>query len=917
MSRRIRLRRLLIALACLLVLAAAGVVGYLASSDLWPERVRQETERRLSRALRTPVQIGHARLVVGLGLHFVAEDVALWPAAEGEPTLWIERANASVRPLSLLRGRFRLHRLRLTGARLRVERGADGGWNLASLGRRDAPGEPRVPHPEELLKPLIALENFARRLFGGPDFTDELEVRESTIAFRDASGPNATPVALSLRGVDGALRRGRLLGDTRLSLGGQLFDAAGDRGRLDWQGHRSRDGSIRLEMATRELEMQAVGSYLQALFPDCRVTGRLSGTARFETPAPGSGHLAMELLAENLEALLRPQDADRYGPVSADRAEARLALSISPQSVELEGAEVSGGRVAVRVEGTLARPLQPESEARLALSFRNLDFARARSLLGWLPRAERDTLAAALEPVEAGRLVRFEASGSTRLEGWEQLLRGRTLELPRGFAGSVEVADGALRVGESDRIDGLRGRASFARDGLRVENAQARLNGVALPALRLGLDGVSHLFASQAERRQLASGALPLPGLGALWQAFQSGDEDDAPPPPVRTALALEIDHLEHPMFLSPFEDVRASIVRAERGIHIVVGEGTWAGVPVRAEADWLFEPSEQVHVHVTAEAPRPRELEPEARTEWASGRFSLGALRAGAWRQSAARGRFSARAGEIFFRDVAIDLEDGRLSGMLALDLAEPDAVPFETSFALADGDVRTVMQLFHLGDDLVTGRVDLAGSFDGWLQPDVPLLNDLSGLLSIEARDGIVNRGIPPLLAIALASEAFNPLARRDVVRYAKLDTVLEFGDGSLRTQGLGLDGPDLRVFAHGDMALTRPPNEIEAEVVLFLFRQLDRAIGKIPLLNVLLLDSDQNLQAAYYELSGPWEKPEARLVPLRSLAAGPATNVLTGVPRFLLKSLEAIESMLGVSDPSDPEAPYHERAGGPRRS
>jgi hypothetical protein len=212
----------------------------------------------------------------------------------------------------------------------------------------------------------------------------------------------------------------------------------------------------------------------------------------------------------------------------------------------------------------------------------------------------------------------------------------------------------------------------------------------------------------------------------------------------------------------------------------------------------------------------------------------------------------------------------------------------------------------------EMGTGSVDLAGSFQGVLRKQRSVLEELSGLLDVVAVDGTIRRSVPAVVAVALASQAYNPFARREEVRYERCETVLEFEDGRMTTAGFSLDGPDVRVFAAGELDLLRPPHEVDAQVALFLFRQIDRILGKIPIVNLLLLGTNENLVAAHFKLTGPWEEPRATVVPLKALASGPASIleqgptsiVLQTIPMFMMKGVEAIESMLGLGKSSKQE-------------
>jgi hypothetical protein len=76
----------------------------------------------------------------------------------------------------------------------------------------------------------------------------------------------------------------------------------------------------------------------------------------------------------------------------------------------------------------------------------------------------------------------------------------------------------------------------------------------------------------------------------------------------------------------------------------------------------------------------------------------------------------------------------------------------------------------------------------------------------------------------------------------------------------------------------------------------------------LNLLLLGMDENLMAAYYKLSGPWEEPRAKLVPLRTLASGPGSLVLQDLPKLVLKG---VRSMIQTDREEEPEAPARDPA------
>jgi hypothetical protein len=446
-----------------------------------------------------------------------------------------------------------------------------------------------------------------------------------------------------------------------------------------------------------------------------------------------------------------------------------------------------------------------------------------------------------------------------------------------------------------------------------VIEARATLNGSPLPVLDVAIDGVTNFLAGDPARRRLQSGGVPLVGLRPLWEWF----EPDDPTPDFSLALGFLIDHLHHPMLLWPIEHASVVLWNVEDGLHFTSNNAVWAGVPVTGEAEWLFEPEERVRVAVTAGEPGPGPAIAPDSLDWAVGRVTIGLRQDGPWGQQHGIARFRARGGRFHFDRIESRLYPaGDLDATLMVDIGSKAAIPFELDFAATGARVNALAGQLGQPEELGSGTIDIGGSFHGSLHPGKPLLEDFTGLLDLSATDGVVRKSIPAVVALALASQAYNPFIRRDEVRYEHAETTLEFADGGMSTAGFLLDGPDLRVFASGTLDLLRPPHRVDAQVALFLFRQIDKVIGKIPIVNLLLLGTNDNLIGAHFTLTGPWENPDADTVPFSALASGPASLaeqgptsiVLQTLPMFMMKGVKAIEAMLEIgasrAEPPEPD-------------
>lgn len=892
------------------VFAAAVAVGFMLTPRLASESLRVEAEDRLADLMGARVSIGEVHLALGFGLRLEGTDVVSWRDEEGTPAIVVDRIRTSVRLTSLLFGRLRFGRILLDGARLRIERDAQGQWSpaplVARVSRPPAAAGAGSPHPEELLGPLIRIENTVRAVLGRRPVADLLELRNGTIVFVDARAehPLAPPLYLTLESVRARFRRGRLTGTNRLTIKARVVDARGERGTLEWEGSRDRRGAIRVAVAVTDLQLGALAPYVRALHPEARVEGSLSGAVVFDTRSPGHGRIEVDLVGHRLRTV---EPRDHASSVAVDKISAIGTLEITPQAVRLQGARLRGGEFQLEIDGTVARPLRASSFAQVALAFRDVEVSEVRHLIGWLPEVERDEAEKIVEVIESGRLHSLRAGGAATISAWQAFLAGRTRTPPADFILDATLADTVVAVGDDDRLENLEGRLWWSGNRAEVQGVRATLNGSPLPIFDVSVENVTNFLAGDPERRHLVSGGVPLVGLRTVWEWFQS-DPDAADPPPVRMALGLGIERLHHPMFLWPIENSSVVIWDTDRGLHIVTNGGTWAGVPVSGVGDWTFAPEERVAIKLVAQPPEPAGATPPPSRGWAEGSIAIGVLQEGPWSQQHATGRFSAHRGVFRFDDVEIPLQPrGHVTGTIELELGLEDAAPFELNFALEDGSVAALAEQLGQPPEIGSGNVDLSGALRGVLRPGRPFVEDLTGLLDVRATDGTIRRAIPAVLAVALASAAFNPFARRESIRYERGETLLEFKDGRMSTEGFLLDGPDVRVFAAGELDLLRPPHTVDAQVALFLFRQIDKILSKIPIVNILLLGTDDNLVGAHFHLEGAWDNPRATAVPLRALASGPASIieqgpaslVLQSIPMFMLRGVQAIESMLGLRD------------------
>ena len=896
------MRRLLVVSIALVVLAALGIAAYQALRTLAPVRLRSEVESILARETHGPVEIAELRLIWGLPLVLEGEGLRLYEGA-----LTVEQARARLDLLALLAGHPRVSRLELDGAELRFTQARDGSWK-PQLGKHDNP----PPSGETSLTPMRSVSGLARFLLSRPVIADQVAVADGRLSVK-GSGPGAT--SLELVELAGELQHSRLLGNASLELQGRWVDGGRERGSLAWSGSRGRDGSVALTLKASRLDLAALAPELRRLVPGLLLRGRLEGVAEFEGVAPDRDRFALALTARDLEARVGDSDASEWLHVPRLSANARLGLD--PKRLTLSDARLEIGEWNVSLDGSLARPLGPRAQTKGNIAIANLplDPEVARTLIGWLPDSVREQARSLVGRVRDGRLLRGELAADAPLEQWSQAFSGKVDAMLPSLSLSAELEGVRVALEQASELENVSGRLAWSAGTLEVQGARALLDGQPLPALDVRFRGLARLLRSAEGERAMGASAVPLPGVTPLYAVFESPDQDQ-PSPPAPT-IALDLDHFHHRALLWPLRQIHADVSPRDSGLHVAIRSARWAGVPIEGEVDWTLQPERHLDVRIEApeEAPTPLSLDAPAPVaepprdgdgSWAAGRIEIGPSLRGL-HQRGTRARLRAEGARVHFDDVVCELEPaGRIAGTLDLDLSRTDAVPYALVAKLEGADLATLLAKPDAQGEPMTGTLDLSGPLAGTLVPKRPLLHDASGALSFSLRDGTIPKTVPPVLALALASDSLNPFSSRDRIRYNRIGADLRFAMGTVSTQALEVEGPDLRLFAAGEIDLRERPNPLRAELALFLFRQLDWALVKIPILNELLLGENKNLVAAYFRLMGTWQEPEARAQPLLTVKDTAGGDILEGIPRVVIQGVKAIGGLLLPAQPAAQTAP-----------
>jgi hypothetical protein len=887
-------RTVTLILAAVVLLLGAALGGSVVARRLAPERLRAATQDWLSRWLEAPVEIASVRPVFHRGLSLEATGLR-----SGDPVAGVGvEAKDAVFVLDLrglLLGGAPVRRVSLAGVRIRVERDDEGAWRPHFIARlmdlaRGSPSSGSVR--EELGK---RLSNAVRLVLNAPSLVPSIELVDSQVDIRVRPLPGGAdePPLLSLQKLRLQLVRRLFGGGLRLRAHAAVSRRGAAAGLFEADGELRNSGDFKLGFSVHELDLALLTPLLETLRPTARLAGYADGLLSWVSSEPER---------HRVEARLRLEDVAGAAPLlekgsllSLDLPSLRIhvELEIEPERVRLRDARLAAGSSEVRVGGRLELPPREGSQSFVAVRAWHLPIDEVRDvLLSWLPR-RLDKLRRLLAGFEAGSVASFLLSCPRATLGeWRRFAASQPLESwPEDLVAELELSRVSARLPDGRILTDLSGRFVASRERLEVHEALGRLEEKPLPRLDLSLAGFQHLAAA---RRDGSARAGALPGLTPLRNWLRERRKEDGTS--AWSRLDLRADWIDHPLLLWPVLEARAKLRPARDGIHVSLAGARWGGVPIRGEGSIAGGATPRIAATLEAEAPPDLDADPpRANGAWAQGELRAEITRVGRFPSDSLRGTFRVSGERFELVDAEIRLRpQGRVRGDLELDLSGHEPVPAQARFQLEEGSLLELLGNLGFESSGLEGAVVLAADLHGELRPGAPLLAGLQGALSVHARDGTIRRRLPIVIALAEASETFNPLVSRDFTRFRAVDGRLELVDGRLRAESLSLDGPTLRLVATGQVDVVRPPNELEGVVGLFFFRKLDAVIGKVPVLNRLLLGSDENFVAAYFALSGTWAQPEASFIPTKSLATGPGSVVMT-LPAFVRRGVEQLQTLL----------------------
>jgi hypothetical protein len=893
--------------ACALLVVAAAV-GYALSANLAGEILRRGLERRLSDLLLGEVRIGELEVTFANGLGLRGERVSAYPA-DGGPGLYARTVRAELREPALLLGQLALESLTLEDLEIRIELDANGNFSFPPLQWLRKNADASAADPEPALLPVAAVRDVSQVLLQELRIADRLSIERGSLHFEDRLERPAgqRPLHFQLQQIDGNLTRSWLSDRVELRLDATLIDPQGRRTPLQLRGSGAEDGGQRLSLQIEGLDLDAVDPYLSRLSRGTDLDGQLSGSLHFEAPDPLHQSVDLDWTLHELATTL--QIRGESVQISLPLAEAQVRLEVEPGSVRLVRADARGPRAQLGFEATVERPLRAGSIARIESEVRGVGLADVQPVLRQLPETDLEVLRLWFQILQSGRVDRLKMSGRAALSRWAQLVRGELQTLPQGFLLEIDTSDVTALLDDGELLTDLRFNAAWSHRRLEIRDVSCLWQGEKLPTVDLTIEHPARFLESASV--PLNAEVAPIPGASLLWSLLR--DAPGATPREAARKLALEVDFVRHPLLRWPLEDVRLSVEPIERGTQVNLTAGRWGGVPIVGEVVYLERPRRRIAVGLEALAPEvdsgeravlgDSRVAPGTRSDepWAAGRFAFGADRHDPVSPAPVpyelSGDFELRGSRIESSLVHLVLApDSTASIEFQVDLANPDELELALAARVVHARAGPIGRLLGLPDDFVTGRVDLDASLRGPVQRRQHPLSQLQGRIGLVAEDGQIAQKIPLVVAIASATDGFNPFASREVLEYESVQAELRIDHGRLEAEHFEITGP-IRVYATGGIDFIEPPREIDAVVGVFLFQRARELLGMVPLVELVIPGSDKGMVGAYFHVQGPWEDPDVSTLAMKTLQEQ--------LPDLITRPFELFKQLLTRKQPSDPKA------------
>jgi hypothetical protein len=245
----------------------------------------------------------------------------------------------------------------------------------------------------------------------------------------------------------------------------------------------------------------------------------------------------------------------------------------------------------------------------------------------------------------------------------------------------------------------------------------------------------------------------------------------------------------------------------------------------------------------------------------------------------------------------------EGLLSMRATADLRPRDRIELDGQVDIDGMPVHQLISVFDPDADRLRGLLSLAGRLSATMQAGTPLLGTLHSRAPLRLRltNGRILHGtvLPKVLKVLNVPALLKGRVDldHDGIPFDSLGATFSVHAGLLQSDNIVFDSPLLKISGAGRYDIAA--DHLDVALAVSPLGAYSDIISKVPLFGHLLAGDRPGLSTALFQVTGPFQDPDVRYLPLESLATG-----LTGYPRLAIDVLRNVLTLpQQVLTPSSP--------------
>jgi uncharacterized protein involved in outer membrane biogenesis len=213
----------------------------------------------------------------------------------------------------------------------------------------------------------------------------------------------------------------------------------------------------------------------------------------------------------------------------------------------------------------------------------------------------------------------------------------------------------------------------------------------------------------------------------------------------------------------------------------------------------------------------------------------------------------------------------DGQIRAKGKVDIRPDGQNHYEANLFADRISLEKLQRMMDIGNGELTGRLSLSGDLSATGHSIKDIQRTAAGTLQLRAEKGVLKKfsvlsKIFSLLNVAQLAKMQLPDMARDGMPYDAITAHTLLQNGVFSSNDFFIAGNAMEISGAGQVDYLQ--KEIEGIAGIHPLQTLDRLAGKMPVVGWLLLDKQGKILTIYVKISGPWQNPGVKPMPVKSI-------------------------------------------------